>query len=228
MTVLPTWRSRCGALLRPPALTATIWWLRTRRHRDGLSPTELALLRFGWGNPTWAATPDYLRLVVAAVQLTDGPIVEAGSGLTTIVLDAVAPPGRQVISFEHDEGWAARVRDRLGPGGPTVLVRPLVPGDDFDWYGVEPGDLPADIGLVLVDGPPGTTRGGRYGALPVLAPWLRQGSILLVDDAGRVGERAVLDAWKDRFGVDEQLLELPARSAARVIVTDAARLDGAR
>ncbi len=224
MATLRELKSRTASVLRPAVLSGVQWWLRRGSGRDDLSRVELRLLCFGWGNTTWAASPDYLRLVIAAVRLTDGAIVEAGSGLTTLVLDTVTPPGRRVVALEHHDGWATRVNARLRAGGAMVLSRPLVSYEDFDWYGVDGADLPADVGLVIVDGPPGTTRGGRFGALPILAPVLRQGAIALVDDAGRQGERAVLDRWKERFGVEWQLLDLPSRPAARVIVTDLDRL----
>ncbi len=224
MATLRELKSRTASVLRSTVLSAVQWWLRRRGDRDDLSRAELRLLCFGWGNTTWAASPDYLRLVIAAVRLTDGAIVEAGSGLTTLVLDAVTPPGRRVVALEHHDGWASRVNARLREGGATVLSRPLQSYGEFDWYGVAGSDLPADVGLVIVDGPPGTTRGGRVGALPVLAPVLRQGAMALVDDAGRQGERAVLHSWQERYGVEWQLLELPSRPAARVIVTDLDRL----
>lgn len=72
----------------------------------------------------------------------------------------------------------------------------------FDWYDVESVQLPDTIGLVVCDGPPGTSRGGRYGLVPILKDRLAPGCIILIDDTDRAGERDIVDRW---------CTELPAR-----------------
>jgi len=66
---------------------------------------------------------------------------------------------------------------------------------DFDWYDVDPLELPT-FSLVICDGPQGSTRGGRLGLLPVLRERLAPGCSILLDDAARPSEREVLRRWK--------------------------------
>lgn len=50
--------------------------------------------------------------------------------------------------------------------------------------------MPRDFSLVLCDGPPASTVGGRSGTLPRLHPHLGDEYVVLIDDAHRDGERA--------------------------------------
>jgi hypothetical protein len=129
----------------------------------------------------------------------NGPILECGSGLTTFLL-AIAS-GHAVWSLEHLAEWRRRTQTRLrwvGVGA-NVLHAPLRPYGSYDWYAV-PACLPSDIRLVVCDGPPGETRGGRYGLLPLLRHHLSKGATLLLDDAERPEEQGVLQQWEKEVG----------------------------
>lgn len=180
-----------------------------RRLEGGLSsgrPLGAAVLEQlarGWGNQWWSASTPLLAAMLDWLPKTSGPIVECGSGLSTLVLAAAAArSGRTVISLEHEESWADRVLRAL----PTHLrpyvslrVTPIRSFGDFDWYSVDPEELPTSIALVLCDGPPGATRGGRYGLAPVLATRLATGCVVILDDTQRPGEHAVLERWRSEF-----------------------------
>jgi hypothetical protein len=60
--------------------------------------------------------------------------------------------------------------------------------------------LPHDICLVLCDGPPAKTKGGRYGLLPILRPRLSPDALILVDDYKRSDEKGIVDRWLNEFG----------------------------
>ena len=61
-----------------------------------LPPRQLLLdLQAGWGNESFTARTDYLEEVATSAINTGGPILECGSGLTTILLGCLA--GRQGI-----------------------------------------------------------------------------------------------------------------------------------
>ena len=81
------------------------------------------------------------------------------------------------------------------PWSAPVLSRPLTRYDGYDWYTVSADDLPADVALAVVDGPPGGTQGGRYGVLPQLAARFRSDAVVLLDDADRLSEKQVLARW---------------------------------
>jgi len=151
----------------------------------------------GWGHG-WSAEAEYLDALAAAASAEHGPILECGSGLTTLVLATIAQrTGSPIWTLEHDPDWlrvAERGLRRFGLDA-NVRLTPLRDYGDFDWYDVAPTDVPT-FGLVICDGPPNWTRGGRYGLLPVLGERLAPGCTILLEDAGRPGERETLRRWQ--------------------------------
>ena len=122
-----------------------------------------AELAYGWGNEAWSATSDYLEACLKHAMEARRPILECGSGLTTIVLGRLAEAiGTTVCSLEHEAHWAARVQrvlDQRRIRAANVVVTPLRSYGDFDWYDIDPTAIPDSFGLVVCDGPPSTTRG---------------------------------------------------------------------
>lgn len=135
---------------------------------------------------------------------TEGPILECGSGLSTLLLLAsVMRSGRRIHSLEHDSEWAQfasrRIPERLRPGI-SLQMAPLKSYGEFEWYDVDPNALSRPIGYVVCDGPPAVTRGGRYGLAPVLGKHLAPDCVILLDDTQRSGERAIVDRWRSELG----------------------------
>ncbi|HEY6045542.1 MAG TPA: hypothetical protein VIU65_03005 [Pyrinomonadaceae bacterium] len=160
----------------------------------------LNLLQRGWGNGGFAATIDYLDEVAKFASTTTGPILECGSGLTTLLLGLIA--GRRGIetwSLEHISEWRTRVAgliERFEIPNSRLCLAPLKDYGEFTWYDAPLGEMPQNFALVICDGPPGATPGGRYGLLPILGERLSKGSVILLDDATRPGEAEVLSRWK--------------------------------
>ena len=205
------------SVLRPTALWAAIIILTVRGRGRVPSRRVLRWLRYGWANQGYSGSVEYVEEVARQASATRGPIVEAGSGLTSIVLSYVAPREQRVVSLEHLPQWAERVSRYMsghGHGAHQVLSRPLTRYDGYDWYAVTPGDLPADVTLAIVDGPPGGTRGGRYGVLPQLAARFRSDAVLLLDDADRWHERRVLARWAQDFGARVEVRKDGSRAFA--------------
>lgn len=154
---------------------------------------------YGWGNEGWSADEDYLARLLREAESTKGCIVECGSGLSTLLLATVAArTGVEVHSLEHNEEWRQRVLGALaahGLTGATVHSAPLKNYGDFDWYTLPP-QLPDNVSLVVCDGPPSATLGGRYGMLPVLRSHFASECTILLDDAVRAPEIAILDRWE--------------------------------
>ena len=153
----------------------------------------------GWSNEAWSAGSPLLSAVLDWLPKSTGTIAECGSGLSTLVLATAArATGRSVFSFEHDPEWAAKLQsavpDRLR-SSVELCVTPIRSYGDFDWYSLAGVKPPSDIGFVLCDGPPGKTRGGRYGLAPVLKPYLARGCIVLLDDTQRSSEHEVVGRW---------------------------------
>ena len=179
-------------------------------HYQPVDAELLASFRSSWGNDAWTAPLEFLQLVADRARNTGGPILECGSGCSTLLLGLVAASrGVEVWSLEHDDQWRQRIMEalrRLGIAGVRVLHAPLRSYGAYDWYD-PPVELPLPerFTVVVCDGPPnGSTRGGRYGLLPVLGRRFGPGTELLLDDASREEEAAVIQRWaaERRFRLD--------------------------
>lgn len=178
-------------------------------------------LAIGWDNSGWAADEGYLVECVQQAMRTTGPILECGSGLSTLLVGIIAQQ-RKVPHFalEHTPEWARRVRAALRRCGATnvvVLLSPLRDYGEFEWYDPPLASLPSNFGCVICDGPPGGTRGGRYGLMPVFGNHLARKCIVLLDDASRPGEQEVLARWQSQRDVAIEPVEGDS-SYVRVVV----------
>jgi predicted O-methyltransferase YrrM len=153
----------------------------------------------GWGN-RWSAQREYLTACLEHARAADGPILECGSGLSTVLIGTLAQAsGNSVVSLEHEPKYAKRVRhylDKYHLSSVKHCVAPLKSYGDFDWYTPPPLDsIPGDFSLVICDGPPGLSRGGRYGLVPVMQDKLRPDCTILLDDGAREGEQETAARW---------------------------------
>jgi hypothetical protein len=202
--------------------------LRALEHRSADAPIterELGRLRHSWGNPGYEADLDYLRLVCEHAISARFPVLECGSGLTTVLLAVTAARrGVDVWSLEHDLGWyraTRRVLVHFGLRGIHLVHAPLVRHEGYSWYDAPLSLMPDRFGLVVCDGPPGSTLGGRGGLMHVMRDRLR-GAIILIDDAERPSERAMLSDWGKRWAIVARIATSQAGSqVATVMVPDA-------
>jgi hypothetical protein len=169
-----------------------------------LPESEVAALSYGWGNEGFSAENSFLTAAVRYAAHAHGPVLECGSGLSTVLL-SVATRVRQtlVLSLENDLVWANRVRRALrqqGAGSTIVECAPLRNYGAFQWYDADLKRMPAKFSLVVCDGPPGDTPGGRYGLVPVMRDHFAPGCIILLDDAQREAERLTAERWADELG----------------------------
>ena len=206
------------------------FWRAMRRfmsevqHGNDISHDLLADLVHGWGN-TWSAQHEYLDACLREARTTTGPILECGSGLSTLLIGAVAQSrGTKVWSLEHEPKWAERIEKYLHKYrifSVTVALAPIRSYGDFDWYSLPSlQTLPGKISMVICDGPPGGTRGGRYGLVPVMLEKLRHDCVLLLDDGAREQERLIATRWgqmimakPELIGTDKPYFRLRAGSA---------------
>lgn len=170
----------------------------------------LPQLIYGWGNDGWPALPEYLVTAIRHALMPGGPILECGSGLTTMLIGAAAQrSGRRLWSLEHLPAWGERVGDYLarhGVDGVHLCVSPLRDYGHFAWYDPPLAAMPDDFALVICDGPPGSTWGGRYGLLPVMGKKLTADCIILLDDGGRPEEQAIARRWQAESGGSCEIL----------------------
>jgi predicted O-methyltransferase YrrM len=159
---------------------------------------------------TWAAEPDFLRLLAAELSRDPVRVVELGSGASTVLMAAIrrARGGPPVISIDHDHLFAQRTRAALVRAGlqeqVELTVAPLqttvVNGYELPWYDREELDrvLPAEIDLLIVDGPPSTTRLARWPAVELLSTRLTDHCVVLLDDGRRRDETVTARRWARR------------------------------
>jgi len=175
-----------------------------------LSPETATSLIYGWGNESWSAAHEYLVASAQSAMRCRTPILDCGSGLTTIILGVIAQKtGNTVWALEHQRFWGERVAQylrRYHISSVRLHLTKLVDYGEFCWYSVPIELLPDNFSLVLCDGPPGQTRGGRYGLLPVMRSKLAPGAVILLDDAGRQQERDTAARWANELGTAYEVL----------------------
>jgi len=193
------------------------FWRAMHQFKRGLSSETrhfdsrvLGDLVFGWGNP-WSAQLEFLIASLEHVRDAKGPVLECGSGLSTLLIGVVAQArGVKVVSLENDPPYAARVRDFLEKydiRSVELRVAPLKSYGDFDWYEMPDLDtLREKYALVICDGPPGKTRGGRYGLVPVMLEKITADCTILLDDGARPEEQAIAARWKTMLSASEEIV----------------------
>ncbi len=140
------------------------------------------------GNEEWGALEDVLSL--CAFVKADGPIIEAGSGLTTIVL-AAANPKQTVYCLEHDPLRAAHTKKMALEANVLnigLCLQPIRNG----WYDMSDlTELPEHFSLGLNDGPP-RDFSSRMGFFEHFG---RRTNTIICDDAADAGYRVQMLEW---------------------------------
>lgn len=151
---------------------------------------------------SWKADTGLLGLVVDHI-LENRPklVVEFGTGASTLIIARALQlaGGGNLISFEQHADFVDLTRKWLADYGLEADLRavPLRPSPD-GWPGLwyDHGPLPANIDLMLIDGPPWTIHPFTRGAAATLFDRIAPGGTILLDDAARPGERVVARRWK--------------------------------
>lgn len=177
---------------------------------EGEVPPRELLAEAGraWGEDGFRAVGGYFEEVARRAATTTGPVLEIGSGLTTLILGALAGRrGVAVWTLEHLPQFyeqTLKELERHDVGNVRLRLAPLREYGDFSWYDAPLDEMPDDFRLVIADGPPGDTKGGRFGLLPVMRAHLSPDAVVLLDDAEREDEQKVLGEWSERFGLSHE------------------------
>lgn len=174
-----------GASLRRRNGTTLPWLVERIQARDAKLDTFEEGFR-AIGNK-WAAPADVLQIAVGLARSSDGPVLEIGSGLSTI---AMAATGTKVWCIEHDPHYAEKLEQMAAVAGVgdniTLVTAELKDG----WYDLT-DELPASFGVAFVDGPP-RKLGDRLKFFDRLGERCK---IILYDDASDLMIAPRVAAW---------------------------------
>src|SRR5580765_8542526 len=163
---------------------------------------DFANVDLSWIQPAptddgWTLAPDALKFVISLVRhLKPRHILEFGSGLSTRVLARACADLKlkcAISSVDHDPEFAAKGK---AEGRVRLQIAPLVArdcgGKILPLYYLESKKFASRraVDLVVVDGPP-VNLGGREGTLYQAMEFVRPGTVVLLDDAGRAEEKVI-------------------------------------
>ena len=182
-------------------------------------------LRTGWGNEGWSGRPAYLEEVVKWAAITPGPILECGSGLTTILLGLYAARrGIPVWTSEHAFDWHKRMANALTSrciSGVELVLAPLHDYENFSWYSPPLKHMPAHFNLVVCDGPPErTTWDKRYGLLPGIDKRLARNCVIILADYDTESADNVVDHWTAERSAATKILKADQSQSFGLIFLD--------
>lgn len=138
----------------------------------------------------------YLILRIGA-EFRPTSVLDIGAGQSTLLWAMLQRRGLvgEVLTLENDANWGARIGAQVTH---PVLVTPLrtmrIDGHDtmtYDWAAVKNGRR---FDVIVCDGPRGTPRRSRSGALAMLQGDLPADFALILDDAERTGEQDTISA----------------------------------
>lgn len=172
---------------------------------------------FRYSQNAWAADAGVLAVVTSIARKCRGPIIETGSGMTSVFM-AAALEGNPVYSLEHLDHYAAQTlawAEEAGVSNVGVCCAPL---KDF-WYDVDKLDLPRKFALGFCDGPP-RMYGTRMKFFEVFGD---RCSVIVVDDIKTDNNYAkAVHAWADANGRTVTILGRAALIAKQSVWREAA------
>lgn len=151
---------------------------------------------------SWKADTHFLWHITRAIEeMRPDQVVELGCGASTFIIARALQKfgGGSLVSYDQHGEFASVTQQWVRENGLSVDIRhaPLGPspaGWPGHWYQLS--DVPADIDLLIVDGPPWAIHPYVRGAAASLFPRIRPGGRVLLDDAARPGERVVARRWR--------------------------------
>lgn len=139
-----------GSLMR--AKTKTTLAYVCQRIRGGSWTIDDIAEAYDYVGNNWCAGPSMLSACVALAKHADGDIIEAGSGLTTILMAAATE--HTVYCLEHHELYAAKLRQMAAEANVNNIGLCVVPIVGGFYSTAELHGLPERFALGVLDGPP--------------------------------------------------------------------------
>jgi hypothetical protein len=187
------------------------------RRNGKFSTDELAAFHKAWGNEGFSADRRYLAEVIRLIEAHPGPVLECGTGGTTVLAGVLAERyDFDVYSLEQDPEWSVASRRAVRYNDlkrVRIFDTPLKKFSDYMWYDTERVSLPKHFGLIICDGPfIEQTLGDpiypnwRYGVLPYLKQSGTTFDALLLDDVNDQRAKGVLDRWQREYDAKQELI----------------------
>ncbi|MFU8816256.1 MAG: hypothetical protein ACNA7W_12975 [Pseudomonadales bacterium] len=163
--------------------------------------STIAELYAHWGDPLPQGAESYLRSCLAEAARVEGPVVQCGASVLSLVLGGICSaseqPAKQLWCLEHDGHWANVIRSWLTQyrtGSAHVITSRAQLFDSYVWYAVDANRLANDISLVICDGARATPH-GIIGALQRLGDRLAPQFTVLTRKISKAEDLKQLNAW---------------------------------
>jgi predicted O-methyltransferase YrrM len=151
---------------------------------------------------SWKADTHFLWHIVSAIEdMRPAQVVELGCGASTFVAVRALQlfGGGKIVSFDQHAAFAQTTQDWIRDNDMDAEIRyaPLgAPPAGWPGHWYQLSDVPNEIDLLIVDGPPWAIHPHVRGGAASLFPLIRPGGRVLLDDAARPGERVVARRWR--------------------------------
>jgi hypothetical protein len=176
-----------------------------------------------YGNK-YSAGPAMLKEVYDSAKAAKGPILECGSGISTLIAGiACYRNGNTVHSLEHDLEWFRHMRNfiRLWKiRGIALYYAPMTEYPEpeketpFTWYEIEE-TLPNNFDLAIIDGPP--RRFGREGVFKLMFDRIKDAK-WIADDSEDKQQLDMVQAWAEKAGKKVEDVGTRARGRRRYAI----------
>jgi len=161
----------------------------------------IAELYAHWGDPLSQDAERYLASCMNETLRVEGPVLQCGAGLATVVLGALCARSgearRHLWCLEQDPHWANYIRSTLtlyGIGNTSVVVTRPQLFDGYVWYALDTERLPKQFALALCDGARATPR-GVVGLIERLEDRLPADSVILANGVFRPNDQQRVANW---------------------------------
>lgn len=177
----------------------TVKYMAERVKNNDFNPYLFSEVLKAEGNP-FSALEDVLMMCALMGRKADGPIIETGSGLTSIVL--AASTDQTVYALESDPYWFEKVQNMAKEANVSNLEVRLC--EIVDGFYQLPKDLPRSFSLGLNDGPP-RDKGNRTVFFDTFDV-----ENIIADDADDPGYAEFLRQWGQKHDKSVDFIERSA------------------
>lgn len=198
------------------------------RREGKFTAEELADFHKAWGNEGFSADRRYLAETLRLIEQHRGPVLECGTGGTTVLAAVLAERlGFEIYSLEQDPDWSVVAQRALKYNhlsSVRILDAPLRTSGDAMWYDTSKLSLPRHFGVIVCDGPfiaqsqgEAIYRNWRYGVMPYLKHSGTTFGALLLDDVDDARAVPILERWRTEFNTTYEIIDTGPREKCAIV-----------